>query len=216
LNEYDAWPAIFDITRTIRPGIAVWPGDPAFDLTWASSLTAGDASNVARVSLGVHTGTHVDAPHHILSSGAPIDEIALDTFIGKVTVADAAERPWIDAGFVRHLLSLNPEPHRLIFRTAAWAAGADTFPNQYPSIAPEAAEVLTAAGIVLVGTDAPSVDPPDSADLPAHHTLLSAGTCILENLLLDDVPPGDYELIALPLRIAGADASPVRAVLRTL
>ncbi len=216
MNVYSAWPAIFDITRPIHPEIPVWPGDPAFELTWASSLTAGHAANVARISMGVHTGTHVDAPHHVLGDGPGIDGIALDAFVGKATVADARERPSIDAGFVRHLLVLNPEPHRLLFRTGAWEAAEGAFPRDFPPITPEAAEVLAGAGVVLVGTDAPSVDPVDSADLSAHHALLSGGACILENLLLDDVPPGDYELIALPLRIVGADASPVRAVLRTL
>ncbi len=216
MSAYSAWPAIFDITRPVHPGTPVWPGDPAFELTWVSSLTAGHAANVARISMGVHTGTHIDAPRHVLGDGAGIDGIALDAFVGKATVVDAGGRPSIDAGFVRHLLVLNPEPHRLLFRTGAWETAEGEFPSRYPRITPEAAEVLAGAGVVLVGTDAPSVDPVDSADLPAHHALLSAGACILENLLLDDVPPGDYEIIALPLRIVGAEASPVRAVLRTL
>jgi arylformamidase len=262
---YDAWPILFDISRPVTPEIPVWPGDPPFEIGWACRITDGDGANVAAIRMGMHTGTHVDAPRHILEDGHTVDEIDVRAFVGKARLVDARGRSVIDLAFVTEVLAECGEARRILFRTGAWeganaransgvrnernapavrtgpddsgnsgdsrSAGdsghpgdpnagnssvAAAFPTVFPALDAAAAEALVAAGIRLVGTDAPSVDPPESEELPAHHALLRAGIPILENLRLDEPVPGEYELIALPLRIVGADASPVRAVLRTL
>jgi arylformamidase len=215
LIPFTAWPVLHDISRPLRPEMVVWPDDPPFELDWAARQARGHAVNAARIRLGVHAGTHVDAPHHLLDDGPAIDEVALSTFVGIATLVDARGQDPLDADYLRRVLELHPDPKRLLFRTGAWSS-ADGFPHHYPTLTPDAAFLVKSAGIRLIGTDAPSIDSIDSLDLPAHRILLSATICILENLLLDDVSAGVYELIALPLRIRGADASPVRAVLRTL
>jgi arylformamidase len=212
---FNAWPVTFDISRPIEPGLPVWPGDPPFELGWVSRIADGGGANVAVARIGMHTGTHADAPLHIRDDGSAIDEIPLDAFLGKALLVDARDRGALDVAFVNEALARSATARRLLFRTGAWEFS-DGFPKVFPALEPAAAEALIAAGVVLVGTDAPSLDPPDSAELPAHHALLDAGIPILENLCLDEPASGEYELIALPLRIVGADASPVRAVLRTL
>jgi len=201
-----------DITRPMDPGMGVWPGDPPFEMEWTSLRATGDPVNVARLRLGLHTGTHVDAPYHVLDGGARIDGIPLDVFVGPATVADCTGCEAIGEGPIGRALERTPRPTRLLIRTGVWE-GSDRFPGVIPGFEAGAVALLIEAGVRLIGTDAPSVDPIDSDTLPAHHGLLSAGICIVENLLLDRVEPGDYELIALPLRIRDGDASPVRAVL---
>lgn len=170
---------------------------------------------MAAIRMGVHTGTHADAPRHVRDDGSSIGEVDLDAFIGRALLIDARGRDVLDVSFVNEALARSATARRILFRTGAWET-TDGFPTSFPALPLAAAEAMIAAGILLVGTDAPSVDAADSVDLPAHHALLAAGIPILENLLLRDPPPGEYELIALPLPIVGADASPVRAILRTL
>jgi arylformamidase len=169
---------------------------------------------VATLTLGVHTGTHVDAPYHLLEEGARIGSLALGIFIGPAILVDVNAHEVIDAAMCARILGSGPFPERVLFCTGAWRR-ASAFPTSYPALDSGAADLLRGSGVKLVGTDAPSVDPFNSADLPVHRILLTAGIPIIENLILDDVPEGSYELIALPLRLSDADASPIRAVLRT-
>ena len=206
---------IYDITRPATADTPVWPGDEGFSLGWTARIEEGQPANVSFVRFGTHTATHADAPYHVLPDGARIDEVPLDRFIGRTLVVATNDRETIDRRFVASVLELNPSTQRVLFRTGAWHAP-DRFPDRFPSLEPAAADLLVAGGVVLVGTDAPSVDPLASVDLPCHHRLLGAGVVILENLLLDDVPEGVHQLIALPLRLIGADAAPVRAVLEAL
>ncbi|MDR0786553.1 MAG: cyclase family protein [Gemmatimonadota bacterium] len=212
---FDAWPIIFDISRPIRPELPVWPGDPPFEMNWISRMADGDSANIAQLHIGVHTGTHVDAPRHLLEQGPAVDELILNAFLGKARLVDARGRGVLDVAFINSVLARSEDAKRILFRTGAWEATTG-FPTVFPALEPAAAEALIAAGIRLIGTDAPSVDPLDSLELPAHHALLAAGIPILENLQLEEPAFGEYELIALPLPVTGADASPVRAVLRTL
>ncbi len=176
-------------------------------------MVDGAPANVSIARFGTHTATHVDAPYHVLEGGACVDELPLEPFIGPATVVESSGRSALDRDFMRELLGRHPGVERILFRTRAWV-DPGRFPEHFPPIDSDAAALIVASGILLVGTDAPSVDPVDSEDLPAHRTLLSAGVVIIENLLLD-VPDGLHELIALPMRIVAADAAPVRALLRT-
>lgn len=199
---------IHDITRPVAAGMPVWPGDPPCRVQWAASV-ADDGVNVAELSLSTHTGTHADAPYHVLGAGARAGELPLDAFVGPTWVADAPAGE-IGARWIEAHLPAGCE--RILFCTGAWTRD-DAFPGEWPALTPEAAVLLASRGVRLVGTDAPSPDALGAADLPVHRVLLGAGVAIVENLLLDGIEPGEYELMALPLRLAEADASPVRAIL---
>jgi arylformamidase len=200
---------IHDVTRPVRAGMPVWPGDPPCRVGWAARL-ADDGANVAELCLSAHTGTHADGPYHVLDNGARIGEVPLDVFIGPSHVVDAAGVREI--GVVWMETNLPMECERVLLRTGAWT-DPDAFPSSWPALTEDAARLLVHRGVRLLGTDAPSPDAADAHELPVHRVLLGAGIAIVENLLLDEVSPGAYELVALPLRLAEADASPVRAVL---
>jgi arylformamidase len=200
---------IIDVTRPVFAGMPVWPGDPPCRCGWSARLP-DDGYNAAELSFGAHTGTHADGPLHVLEDGAPIGDLPLATFIGPAHVVDIGAAVEIGAEWLASNLPAGCE--RLLLRTRAWRDWS-IFPTSWPALTVDAARLLVHRGVRLVGTDAPSPDPADSAELPVHRILLSAGVPIIENLLLDDVHGGAYELIALPLRLAEADASPVRAVL---
>jgi arylformamidase len=200
---------IHDITRPVHAGMPVWPGDTPCRLAWTGAL-ARDGANTSALSCSVHTGTHADGPYHVLDDGARIGDVPLDAFIGSAHVVDAAGVAEIGAAWLDQHLPNDCE--RALLRTGAWTR-ADVFPAAWAALTEDAARLLLRRGIRLLGTDAPSPDAFDSPDLPVHRILLGAGIAIVENLMLDDIEPGRYELIALPLRLAEADASPVRAVL---
>ena len=205
---------LYDITRPLVAGFPVWPGDSPCRLDWKARMGPGVPYNQSELRMSPHTGTHADGPFHVLPDGIRIGEAPLDAYLGPARLVDAAGRTRLDAGWAAEVLA-GGAPERLLVRTGTWT-DAITFPRRFPALDAESARMLVDAGVRLFGTDAPSVDPFDAADLDAHHVLLGAGAGILENLLLDGVPPGEYELIALPLRMPEAYASPVRAVLRGL
>jgi arylformamidase len=203
---------IIDISRTVSESLAVWPGDEDVRLRWTARAGADSVVNLGALSMSLHTGTHADAPLHFDSDGDPIDRVPLDRFMGPAQVIDVP--PDADAIRPEHLGRIRAP--RILFRTRhsrvpdpVWA---DTFPAVHPTVVP----LLAGQGVILVGTDAPSVDPAASRTLDTHHLLGKSGIAILENLMLLSVEPGLYTLIALPLRLAGMDASPVRAVLTDL
>lgn len=212
---------LYDITPPIRLGIPVWPGDTAYraELSWA--IARGDSVNVSALTTTPHLGAHADAPFHVADDGAAIADLPLEPFLGPCRVVEVPAEPLVTP---EHLAGIDlADPPRLLLKTgsvpAAGAGGAGSpapFPERFTALSPELARVLGEAGALLVGLDTPSVDPFDSKNLAAHHALAAGGVVNLEGLLLADVPPGLYELIALPLRLEGLDASPVRAVLRTL
>jgi arylformamidase len=200
---------IVDVTRPVFAGMPVWPGDPPCRCGWSARLP-GDGVNAAELSFGAHTGTHMDGPLHVLEDGTRIADVPLAACIGPAHVVDTEDAAEVGADWLSRHLPADCE--RLLLRTRAWREPT-LFPTTWPALTPDAARLLVDRGVRLVGTDAPSPDPLEAADLPVHRILLHAGVPIVENLLLDDVDPGAYELIALPLRLVEADASPVRAVL---
>jgi arylformamidase len=200
---------IHDVTRPVFAGMPVWPGDAPCRCGWSARLP-GDGANVAEISLSVHTGTHADGPLHVLGDGAPIATLPLDAFLGPADVVEVADAVALDEAWLAGHLPTGCE--RLLLRTGAWG-DPRRFPSSWPALTPDGARLLVARGVRLFGTDAPSPEAADADGLPVHRILLGAGIPIGENLLLDDLAVGRYELIALPLRLAEADSSPVRAVL---
>jgi arylformamidase len=206
-------PRLWDISQPLRPSLPVWPGDTAFSSH--KRWTIGDNSpvNVASFETSTHAGTHADAPLHYDPSGVEAGEVGLDAYIGPCRVIDA--RGCGEAISRAFVASLPTPPPRVLFRTY------DDFPHDawredFTAVAADAVALLAERGVCLIGVDAPSLDPQDSKTMDAHRAVLAADMRILEGLVLDDVPPGDYELIALPLKLSGLDSSPVRAVLREL
>jgi arylformamidase len=202
---------LYDISLPVDARTAVWPGDTPFHLQWNCRLEEGESVNLSTVTLSVHTGSHADAPLHFDPRGAGIGELDLSPYLGLARLVDVSGRQTIEIADLEHL-DLARAP-RLLLRTGAWP-DPSRFPEQIPVMAPDVPDWLGDRGVVLLGLDVPSVDTLDSRDLPNHHALNRRGIRILESLRLDGVPEGEYELIALPLRLAGADGSPVRAVLR--
>jgi arylformamidase len=206
---------ILDISRTLSASLAVWPGDPPFAMQMLASRRAGAAVNLSALALSAHTGAHVDAPRHLADDAPAVATLDLTPFWGPaqvVTVARAAG-PLTLADFSHVDLRRAP---RLLVRSAASRIAAEVFPAAYVYPSPALADHLARLGVCLYGTDAPSVDPVESADLAGHRALLRNGIAILEGLALADVADGLYELVALPLKIAEGDGSPVRAALRPL
>lgn len=198
---------LIDITQPVRPGMAVWPGDPEVEFTPALEVAAGDGVNVTRLSLGSHTGTHVDAPAHLWPGAAAADDLPLASLIGPCRVADVLGKADITAADLDRL-RLPHSTARLLLRTRSGPAGGPV------GLRPDAARWLVDHGIILVGIDGPSVERPDpSGALPVHRALLSAGVVTLEGVDLCNATPGDAWLICLPMRLAGADGAPARAVL---
>lgn len=204
----------YDISRTLFPGMAVWPGDAPFALHSTGSLAAGDSANVTSLSLSAHTGAHVDAPGHFIEGGQTLEQIDPAIYWGPAQVVSVSRSsgPLTPDDFAAHDLGRAP---RLLVRSRAIPADPRVFQSDFVYPSPELADALGALGIVLYGTDAPSVDDAASESLPGHHALQRNGIFILEGLELSGVPDGLYELVALPLKIAGGDGSPVRAVLRS-
>jgi arylformamidase len=201
---------ILDISQPLGTATAVWPGDREPALDWTLRIAAGDSVNVAALALSVHTGTHVDGPLHFDAAGAAAGALPLDAYIGSALVVDVRGRDAVGLDAVAGIDLAAAQ--RILFRTRD-AVDAERFPERVAPIEPGLAEALGAAGVRLVGTDAPSVDPLDSKSLDAHRALARGGVAILENAVLAHVPPGRYLLVALPLRLTEADSSPVRAVL---
>ena len=201
---------IHDISQPVGTRTATWPGDHPFGIDWSMSRATGDPVNVAVVTMSVHTGTHIDGGHHFHDEGRRAAALPLEAYVGAATVVDAEGVDVLDLDAIRDLDLDTVE--RVLFRTRG-QVDETRFPERFAAIAPELARALADAGLRLVGTDSPSVDPRDSKTLDAHHILHRGGVAILENLVLTEVAPGTYTLIALPLKFVEADSSPVRAVL---
>jgi arylformamidase len=181
---------IWDVTRPLAPGIPVWPGDRPFRTGWTARLDEGAPCNVGEFAMSCHTGTHIDAPFHFAATGAAIDAVPLQACVGPCRVVP--------------------------LERLADAAGEERVLVRAGGGAPTLSQVAALPGLRLLGTDAGSVDAADDAELAVHRALWHKGAVILEGLDLSGVADGRYELIALPLRLAGMDAAPVRALLREL
>lgn len=204
---------LYDVTRPVSPALPVYPGDPVVELTPIAQCAWGDAANVTRVVLSSHTGTHIDAPRHFFDSRNTVDNLDLQVLIGLARV--------IDVPCAAHITVENLRAHewqgitRVLFKTPNGSLWDDPeFQAAYHALTPGAAEWLVSRGVRLVGLDYLSVDAYDAVDFPVHRRLLGAGVVIVEGLDLRAVPPGDYELYALPLLLQDGDGAPARVVLR--
>lgn len=201
-----------DITPPVRTGMAVFPGDEPYARRDTFKIAPGCPVNVASFAMSAHCGAHADAPLHYSEDGAAIDQLPVDDFIGPARLIDArGEGPLLMPGDIERKLAGTPP--RVLLRLEerldpmAWR-------EDFRALAPQTVAMLHDFGVKLVGVDVPSVDPATSKDLPSHMAFLRHDMRILENLALHLAEEGDYELIALPLKLEGLDAAPVRAVLR--
>ncbi|MGH7995465.1 MAG: cyclase family protein [Opitutaceae bacterium] len=200
-----------DITHPHSNRLAPWPGDTPFDYRLTSRIRDGKACNAGAITTSVHGGTHMDAPYHYNEAGLRIDELPPEITIGLARVFAATGRDPIGREVFAGL-DARATP-RVLIRTNSCDDKA-VFPPHIPTLAPDVPAWLGQEGVRLIGLDLPSVDQVDTRTMPIHHALDAAGVIILENLDLRAAEPGVYELIALPLRIAGGDGSPIRAFLR--
>ncbi len=212
---------MIDISLPISDTLPVWPGDPPVAIRQMASISQGDQANVSLIRMGVHTGTYIDSPKHFIDSGSSVDGIPLSKLIGPALVLEiASDIPLItDAVLETHPDSgLVEEIGRVLFRTrnsALWRLQSNKFQKDYVGIDSSGADWLAERNLSLIGLDYLSIAPYDST-LEPHQILLGADIVLLEGITLADVDPGVYELICLPLRIAGCEGAPARAILRNL
>ena len=205
---------LWDISPPVDAQSPVFPGDTPYTQQWAATLTADCPVNVSAITFSPHVGAHADAPLHYDPQGMAVGALDLAPFLGRCRVIHALDTgPLISLAHLQH--ALTDLPPRVLVRTYRQYPAA-LFDTQLPGFDPDCVQHLADLGVLLMGTDSASIDPADSKQLPSHQVIRQRGLRVLENLLLDEVPEGDYELIALPLKLMTADASPVRAVLREL
>jgi len=204
---------LWDISPPVAADSPLFPGDTAYSQQWTARIGADCPVNLSAITMSPHIGAHADAPLHYGPGAPTIGEVDLTPYLGRCRVIHAiACGPLVQ---VEHLIhAVDDLPARVLVRTCAKAPTA--WSPEFSAFAPETIAWLASIGVRLVGIDSQSVDPADSKRLDSHQLLLRHDLRVLENLVLDEVPPGDYELIALPLKLITADASPVRAILREL
>jgi arylformamidase len=206
---------IYDITVEINPELPLWPGDPKVKIERFEKLEAGDNANISRMEMGLHTGTHVDAPYHFLAQGDTLEKIPLDQFIGPAIVIEIASDVTV---LTREVLARLPDgsiTERVLFKTrnsAHWSERPHRFHPDFVAIDQSGAEFLIERSVKLVGIDYLSVAPFRNSK-GTHEALLGAGVVILEGVNLSDVKPGKYQLYCLPLKLGGVEGAPARAVL---
>jgi arylformamidase len=205
--------AVYDISLPISESLVTWPGDPRVQVSRLQDLQKGDAVTVSQVSMGVHTGTHIDAPAHYIRGGAHIEALDLNILIGPALVVETGNSPEIGAALLDSL-TIPETAERLLFHTSnskLWMRQ-ETFSRDFVAITEDGAAWLTARKIRLVGVDYLSVAPFYNS-MPTHHILLAGNTVILEGLNLHGITAGPYQLVCLPLKLVGCEGAPARAVL---
>lgn len=206
---------LYDISLTISPDMPVWPGEPAISLRRVYSMDAGRHANVSALACSVHTGTHVDAPNHFLNDERTVESLPLDVLVGPARVVELPESVSLVTAEVLRAADIPAGTLRLLLKTRnsqIWAAGDRKFHPDFVGVAQDGAEWLVEQGVRLIGIDYLSVAPFKQSG-PTHHALLRPGIVVLEGVDLSRVPPGDYELVCLPLKLAGSDGAPARAIL---
>ena len=207
---------IYDITLTIERGMPVWPGDPPVETTLIGRLGLAGAANVSRLSMSVHTGTHVDAPIHFIAGGVGVEQSPLDALVGPCRVCEVHPSGLsIEAGDL-DALNLPTGTQRLLIKTSnsqLWARPREGFQERFVSLSAGAARWVVEHGLRLVGVDYLSVESLNAAQPIVHHTLLRAGVVPLEGINLAEVAAGEYTLVCLPLKLAGSDGAPARVIL---
>jgi len=204
---------LWDISPLVHADAPLFPGDEPYRLRWTARLSPDCPVNLSVIQMSPHVGAHADAPLHYAEGAPDIAQVDLDAYVGHCRVIHAIGcGPLIEIEHLRHATARLPA--RVLVRTCERA---DTqWRDDFTAFAPSTVEWLASQGVKLIGLDTPSVDPASSKSLDSHQHLLRRDLRVLENLVLDEVPEGDYDLLALPLKLAGACASPVRAVLREL
>ncbi len=210
---------IWDISRTLWNDLEEWPGDEPFHFRLTKKIADGQSVNLGAITMGVHNGTHADAQFHFDAAGESIEKAPLEVYLGRAVVVDLAES--FSQRKEKQLITIEDlqahaeeigKTSRLLIKTGRWSDSA-VFPKQIPVIAAQVPSWLQKNGVKLLGLDVPSMDEIDSKSLQNHHALAAAGIAIIESLDLSRVSPGIYNLAALPLKIAGGDGAPMRAVL---
>ncbi len=208
-------PVYYDVSLPISPRMPVWPGDPPIRVEQVSSIGRGDECNLSRLSIGTHTLTHVDAPHHMIDRALAVDRLPLDVLIGPAMVVE----PWPEGNLITatdlgQLGVRNVE--RLLIKTRnsdLWTGGPYDFEYDFVSLSKDAARWLVAKGIKLVGVDYLSIEAFDTREFVVHRMLLENGVVIVEGLNLSQVAEGRYQLMCLPLKVRDGDGAPARVVL---
>ncbi len=208
---------VHDVTLTLRPGMTTWGDEPGLTITPLRRIAKGDSANVSLISLGDHTGTHVDPPIHFIEGGGGVDKLPLDALLGPCVVLGYdgqghVSGEWLDFAHVPANAS------RLLIKTRnseLWRDPTHGYTREFVAVNASAARWCVAHGVRLVGVDYLTIEPqgPEKAGYPTHTTLLGAGIVIVEGLDLRDVAPGAYELVCAPLKIADGDGGPARVFL---
>ena len=204
----------YDITLTISPDLPTWPGDPGIEIQRVEKIEDGSNANVSRVDMGVHTGTHVDAPFHFLQDGITVDQLNLSLLTGRAYVLHLPDVDMITAEALEDA-QIPPRTRRVLFKTSnsdLWAKEGSVFNTDFVGLSDDGAEYLVRRGVKLVGMDYLSVAPYKESR-PTHERLLEAGVVIVEGLDLSEVTQGRYTIYCLPLKIANSDGAPARAIL---
>ena len=204
----------YDITLTISPNLPTWPGDPGVKIERVEKIEDGSNANVSRVDMGVHTGTHVDAPYHFLSDGTTVDKLNLSLLTGRAYVLHLPEINVITAAVLEEA-QIPPRTRRVLFKTRnsdLWVDEESDFQTDFVGLTEDGAEYLVRRGVKLVGVDYLSVAPYQKSR-PTHERLLEAGVVIVEGLDLSEVSQGRYTLYCLPMKLANSDGAPARAIL---
>ncbi|MBZ0292274.1 MAG: cyclase family protein [Anaerolineae bacterium] len=204
---------IYDITRTVSPTISVWPGDAPFSVTPVMQRANGDSVNLTTLTLSAHTGTHIDAYYHYEDELIHPAQMPLDAYMGPARVVSVTRQ---DGPLSPDDFSDLTGVERLLIHSHVSDLPDDTWPAHFPYLSVTLIEWLASLGVRLIGLDSPSVDALDSTELPCHHALRRYNMVNIESLCLRNVIDGDYELVALPLKLDKACGSPIRAVLRSL
>ncbi len=203
----------FDVTVPLSAAVPVFPGDPRFHMELSHRIADGQPYNVGRITMGAHSGTHVDAPYHFLADGKTVDQLPLEILIGKCRVIELGTRDKISRADLEGQ-DLRDDLRVLLKTRMSGQLTNREFQEDFVYLTPDGAQYLVQAGIKLVGIDYLSVEKFGSEDFAAHHALLGAGVVIVEGLDLSEVEPGEYDMTCLPLRLVGGDGSPARVVLK--
>jgi arylformamidase len=204
----------YDITLTISPDLPTWPGDPGVEIERVEKIEDGSNANVSRVNMGVHTGTHVDAPYHFLQDGITVDQLNLNLLTGRAYVLHLPDVEVITANVLEDA-QIPPRTRRVLFKTRnseLWAGNENEFQTDFVGLSEDGATYLVRRGVKLVGMDYLSIAPFHKSR-PTHERLLEAGVVVVEGLNLTEVDQGRYTIYCLPLKIANSDGAPARAIL---
>jgi arylformamidase len=206
---------IYDVSLPISPELPVWPGDPVVVLEQVSSMDAGAHANVSNLACGVHTGTHVDAPHHFLNDHRTVESLSLDILVGPARLVQIPDTEGVVNARVLEEAAIPSATVRLLLKTRNsrhWERGEMEFDTGFVGISADGADWLVQHNIKLVGIDYLSVAPYHQST-PTHRTLLEAGIIIVEGMDLSATAPGTYDLYCLPLKLVGSDGAPARTIL---